>query len=226
MGVKRAELRQILQAEADPRYAAFARSLLPGISTPLLGVRLPQLRALARRLAKEKGLRFLNRPLPRRASFEEIMVAGMLPGYVRGLDGKQRIAAVEKILPRLDNWSLCDSCCNTYRFAAEAREECFAWLRGHALSPGEWTRRFGVVMLLMHHVPDAAWAARVAELLPQVPAGGYYADMAVAWCACEIALRHPALAPALLAEGKLPENTRRLSLRKLRESQRSNKPRL
>lgn len=222
--MKRLELRQILQAEADPRYAAFARSLLPGVTMPMQGVRLPRLRALARRLAREEGLHFLNRPLPRRATFEEVMVAGMLPGYVPGLHAEQRMAAAEKILPRLDNWSLCDSCCATYRFATAAREECFGWLRGHALSQGEWTRRFGVVMLLMHYVPDAAWAARVAELLPQVPAGGYYADMAVAWSACEIALRHPALAPALLAEGNLPENARRLSLRKLRESQRRNKP--
>ncbi len=191
---------------------------------PVQGVRLPRLRALAKRLALENGLSFQHRPLPRRAYFEEVMIAGMLPGYVHGSSLTERITAIEKVLPQLNNWSLCDSCCTTYRFAAAAREECYDWLRGHALSQGEWTRRFGVVMLLMHYVPDAAWAARVAKLLPQVPAGGYYADMAVAWCACEIALRHPDFAPALLAEGNLPANARRLSLRKLRESQRRNKP--
>lgn len=222
--MNKTQLKAWLQQEAEPRYAAFASSLLPDNTHPLLGVRLPKLRRTARRLAAEHGLAFLRTLPPKSCSFEELMLCGMLIGYVKEATWEQRTAALDRLVPRLDNWSLCDSCCATYSFARQERERTWAWLQPYLLSAGEYTRRFGVVMLLNHFLQEPAWAARCAEVLPQVRGGQYYADMAVAWCACELALRHPALAPALLAAGTLPEPARKLAFRKLRESRRRPEP--
>lgn len=217
--MNRTELRRELRAAAEPGYAAFAAKLLPDNTHPLFGVRLPRLRALARRLAQGKTPRaFLSRPLPEDACFEEIMVQGFVIGYRRDLSLAERTALLDRLIPRLDNWSLCDSCCATYRFAAEQREEVWAWLLPYTRSAAAYERRFAIVMMLDHFLAEAAWAPRIAALLPSLPCGDYYADMAAAWCACELTLRHPGLADGLLAA--LPAPVRKLTLRKQRESRR------
>lgn len=217
--MNRAELRRELRAAAEPSYAAFAAKLLPDNTHPLLGVRLPRLRALAREIAKsERAHAFLSRPLPLRPSFEEIMVQGFVIGYLKETSFAERTALLDRHIPRLNNWSLCDSCCATYHFAAEHRDAAWEWLLPYSRSAAVYERRFAVVMMLDHFLADAAWAARVAALLPTLPCGDYYADMATAWCSCELCLRYPNLAPDLLAA--LPESVCRMTRRKLRESRR------
>lgn len=217
--MNRPSLRRELRAAAEPSYAAFAAKLLPDNTHPLLGVRLPSLRALARGIVRSDTARaLLARPLPKRASFEEIMVQGFVIGYLRSITFAERTALLDRLIPRLDNWSLCDSCCATYTFAAEHREETWAWLLPYTRSTAVYERRFAVVMMLDHFLADAAWASRVAALLPTLPCGDYYADMATAWCACELCLRYPPMAEELLTA--LPEPARKLTRRKLRESRR------
>ena len=168
--MNRTELRRELRAAAEPRYAAFAAKLLPDNTHPLLGVRLPRLRALAREIAKsERARAFLARPLLQRASFEEIMVQGFIIGYLRGVTLAERTALLDRLLPRLDNWSLCDSCCATYRFAAEHRDAAWEWLLPYTRSAAVYERRFAVVMMLDHFLADTVWATRVAALLPTLP---------------------------------------------------------
>lgn len=217
--MKTGEIRARLQEMAEPRYAAFAGSLLPDNRHPLLGVRLPRLRRLARELAHGDGARALLRRAPgKRAAFEEIMLRGFVAGYAPGLEFAERCACIDRLVPSLDNWSLCDSCCTTYRFARHHREAAWDWLLPYTRSAAEYSRRFGIVMLLDHFIQEPAWASRVARLLPTVTHGEYYSDMAVAWCACEICLLHPRLADSLLPS--LPDCLLRLAHRKLRESRR------
>lgn len=218
--VNRLSLRRELNAAAEASYAAFAAKLLPDNTHPLLGVRLPRLRSLARAIARSESARdFLSRPLPQKASFEEIMLQGFIIGYMRDISFAERTALLDRLIPRLDNWSLCDSCCATYRFAAEHREDTWAWLLPYTRSEAVYERRFAIVMMLDHFLAEPAWAKRVADLLPSLPCGAYYADMAAAWCACEICLRYPQMATELLPA--LREPVRKLAHRKLRESRRN-----
>lgn len=209
------ELRRSLEALADPRYRAFASKLIPG-GIPMLGVRLPQLRAMAKQLARAGHWQL---PTPAEPYMEEVMLRGMLIGYApRHVKLEARLTELERFVPLISNWSICDSCCTTYAFVRRQREEVWPWLAPYLASAEEFPARFGVVMLLCHYRQEATWAARVAEVLPTVPATGYYAEMAVAWCACELILHEPALADRLLAS--LRPSVRRLTLRKLRESNR------
>ena len=218
--MKTAEIKARLQEMAEPRYAAFAGSLLPDNRHPLLGVRLPRLRQLARELAHADDARALLARVPgKRAAFEEIMLRGFVAGYAPGLDFAERCACIDRLVPFLDNWSLCDSCCATYRFVRLHRGAAWDWLLPYTRHREEYRRRFGIVMLLNHFVKDESRAAQVAAILPTVPAGARYSDLAVAWCACEIILRHPALGESLTAA--LPPPLRALALRKVRESRRS-----
>lgn len=211
--------RQALADAADPKYRAFAASLIPG-ETRLLGVRLPILRKWAQTIARQDWRGFLATS-PAEASFEELMVRAMLPAYAADADCAERLQYLLREQPRLDNWSLCDSCCATCKFAAQHRETVWAALQPLLRSRAEFDIRFALVMLLFHFVPDAAWAEKTAHALPGLHYGAKYADLAAAWCACEIAMRHPHLQALLLEPGFLPAKIHRLTLRKCRESRRS-----
>lgn len=200
---------------ADAPYREFAKKLIPG-EVQLLGVRLPQLRRLAQQLAREGRWQLM---VAQDACMEEIMLRGMLIGYARGVSLAERLAALEAFVPYITNWSICDSCCATYRFVRREREEVWRWLAPYLAAAEEYRARFGVVMLLQHFRQEKMWAARVAKALPQVKAQGYYAEMAVAWCACELIIQDPPLRDTLPAA--LRPSIQRLTLRKLRESTRT-----
>ena len=73
-------IREELVSMADEKYRVFQSKLLPG-TNHLIGVRLPELRKLAKRIAKEYGATYLDVALarqPEKELFEEIMLQGMI----------------------------------------------------------------------------------------------------------------------------------------------------
>lgn len=210
------ELTTALRQQAEPRYRAFAASLIPG-EDDLLGVRLPTLRKLAKQAAA-KNWRQLFDELQSVSCMELVMLRGMLPGYAPAAPLAERLDALAEFVPTIRNWSICDSCCATYRFVREQRTATLDFLRPYLSSQAEYGARFGVVMLLNHFVTELTWAETVAALLPQVSCPAHYARMAVAWCACELYLLHPHIAAELLP--RLSPPVQDLTLRKIRESRR------
>lgn len=207
-----------LREWAEPAYRDFAAALIPGMDKArMLGVRLPKLRGLARRLAKGGLLKCRAR---RGETFEETMLRGFLPGYADHAPLAARLEALAAFVPSITNWSLCDSCCATCKFAQQHREDVWDWLQPYLQSAEEYPARFGIVMLLNHYAKSPAWAPRVAAALPCIPATGFYAAMAAAWCTCELHILHPQTAAPLLRPGTLRADILSLALRKIKESRR------
>lgn len=214
------ELRERLKTLAEPRFQAFASSLIPG-EQHLLGVRLPILRKLAKEAARSNREEIFNEPTPPQ-SMEECLLRGMLPGYAnKSVELEQRLQELARFVPLITNWSICDSCCATYKFARENRERVWNFLQPYLCSEKEFEARFGLVMLLNHFIQQGEWVARIVGVLPSLPCKGYYAEMAAAWLLCEIHLRYPTLAATILAEPTpLSPAIRNRALRKIRESAR------
>lgn len=218
----RRQLINFLQHLAEPDYRDFAARLIPG-ETRLLGVRLPALRKLARQYAAGDWRQLLATPVAADASFEEILLRAMLPAYAADTPLPERLRYLHREQPNLNNWSLCDSACATCRFVRDHLDDVYPWLEPFLHSEKEFTARFGIVMLNHYYATDARWTPHVIHALREVPQDAYYAAMAVAWCACtlltsRIDLRDD-VGMELLAPGYLPEHTRKLLLKKLRESQ-------
>ncbi len=211
------ELTSTLHELADAKYRNFAASLIPG-ENDLLGVRLPDLRKLAKKAADENW-QVLFSKLKTESTMELVMLRGMLPGYAKNATLNERLAALTDFIPSIRNWSICDSCCATYRFAQEHRTEVLDFIRPYLISTREFEARFGVVMLLNHYLPSAEFNTFITKLLPQVTCSAHYAQMGVAWCACDFCLRNPESAKKLLRN--LSPAQQLLTLRKLRESKHS-----
>ncbi|WP_195985915.1 DNA alkylation repair protein [Clostridium sp. D33t1_170424_F3] len=207
------EICAVLETLAEPDYQKFASSLLPGVPE-VLGVRLPRLRKLAKRIVREDWRGFLKQSKGR--SFEEKMLRGMVIGYAPSTL-EERLAYVEAFLPEIDNWSTCDSFCSGLKFAREEPERVWEFLRPYLRSQEEFTVRFAVVMLLFYFVqPDGI--GRVLRALDGVKHEGYYARMAVAWALSVCYTVCPAETMAYFKTCALDDFTFHKALQKITES--------
>lgn len=172
-------IREALKALANPALAAFNARLLPGIPKEnILGIYTKDLRSLARTcIGKYDATRFLE-CLPHRYVEENL-----LHGYILAHSAHD-IAAVleslEKFLPFIDNWMVCDQCCGALKILklhpGAVFERVSAWLR----MPHAYTRRFAMVTLLDHFM-DRNFSPAVLETAAGVQSSDYCVNMAAAW---------------------------------------------
>lgn len=209
------EILRRLQALAEPEYAQFSAALLPG-SRPLLGVRLPALRAMAKELARtpEAALAALTD-----ATFEEQMLRGLVTAYAKGGAG-ERQARLEALLPHIENWSVCDSTAMTCKFMAAQPEFWLPWLQALARSDREFTARFGLVCLLDHFTATPQGRRAVLQSCGQAACGAPYVRLAVAWAVSVVVVKEPPLGLEFLRQGGLDEATRNKAIQKSCESRR------
>lgn len=203
---------------AEPDYAAFSAKLIPNLNRPLLGVRIPQLRQLAKALLRENpdvatGEAFTH------LSHENIALHGFVLGYAR-MDYALWEPRVAQLVPLLDNWALCDMTCASLTLIRRHRSEGWRFLRSYLRSSDEFGQRFGVVMLMDHFLTDE-WADRVLEAFVLVQPAGYYAAMAVGWALQAAFIRWPRRVFPLLSEAQVCEESRKMARKKLLESRRT-----
>lgn len=201
-----------LLLHAESSYAAFSAALIPGCSRPILGVRLPVLRQLAAALNR----RFGGIPAIQPASFESVMLLGFCTALTPGTF-EERQARIERFLPFIDNWSLCDSFCASLRFPAAEAEAWFSWLSALAVSPQAYEARFAVVCA-SSRFPAAVFGLRVLRLLTTVTCTAYYTRMGVAWAAATLYRSLPSDVTALLEAGHLDVWTHNKAIQKICES--------
>ena len=206
------ELRRALEAAAEPEYRAFSQKLLPP-GTPLLGVRLPVIRKLARAQAAGDWQAYLDTAWD--DSFEERMAQGMTLGLARA-SLAEKTPYILRFLPKIDNWSLCDSFCAALKAARTEPEAALALIDRCIASPEPYTARFAVVQLLMYYA-DAAHLDATLARLERVQAREDAAQVAVAWALSIAYKTDPARVLAFMEESHLPARTKRIACQKTLE---------
>lgn len=208
-----AEIQKHLQDLAEPDFQRFSSALLPGVNN-MLGVRLPDLRKLAKRLAREDWRTYLC--LATDDSFEEVMLQGMVIGYIRTTD-EEWLDYIAAFLPKINNWSVCDSFCSGLKQTRTCPDKMWEFLQPCLQDLREFTVRFGAVMLLLYYI-DEAHIQRVLSLLEQVRHPGYYARMAVAWAISICYIKLPDPTESFLLDNRLDDGTFNKAIRKITES--------
>lgn len=206
-------IREQLEQLKEPEYQAFTARLLPGIE-PILGVRLPELRKIAKKLAKDNWQEYLEQAS--NDSMEEIMLQGMTLGYARGTL-QQKESFLRKFIPKIDNWSVCDSCCATIKLAKEQPQEMWEFLQEYLHSEKEFEVRFGLVQLLNYYV-NQEYLVRVLEEIDSISNKAYYVQMAQAWAVSICYREFPEETEPFLKQNHLDDFTHNKALQKITES--------
>ncbi len=207
------EVRLRLESLAEPSFQAFTSRLMPGVE-PVLGVRLPKLRGIAREIARGDWRAYLAKA--RDDSYEETLLKGMVIGYARA-PLPEHLAHVAAYVGKIDNWSTCDSFCCGLKMAAKHPEAYFGFLVPYLGETRDFPLRFGVVMLLNYFV-DADHIDAVLSLLQKARPEGYYARMAVAWALSACFAAFPAETLQTLHSGALGEWVYQKAIAKILES--------
>lgn len=214
-----AALRRELESLADPTYKAFNESLLPGVETAY-GIRLPQMRQVAKALLRQDPVGFLEHFQPN--CYEETQLRGLVIGGMK-LPWEEKRPLVGDFLPRIDNWAVCDTFCGSLK-PRSPQDVPLMWefLKPLYASDEEYKARFAAVMQLSHFV-DAAHLEDGLGLLGQVRHPGYYAKMAVAWALSIWFVKFPQETESLLAQRAFEPWVQNKAIQKVRESRRVSK---
>ena len=209
----REKIRIELEKIAEENYRIFATKLIPNVDN-LLGVRLPRLRKIAKKIAQLDYEYYLAMDDP--LYFEEVMLQGMIIGEIK-LPWNERSRYVKHFTSKINNWSICDSFCCGLKFKASEKEIVWQFLQPYFASDAPYDIRFAVVMLLFHFVNDE-YLQKVFTLFNQIKNDDYYVKMAVAWAISIYFRELPKLTMAYLQKNQLDDWTYNKALQKITES--------
>ena len=219
----------------------------------VLGLHIPQMRQVARLIDKE-GLQGESLPGDRDVialfesvpdaslCYEEIVIWGFLIN-MRKCGLEERLAMLERYIPVLDNWAVCDSFCADAKWMAVAdRGMLWGFLQRWFDSGREFEVRFAVVTSMIYFLTED-WLCKVFQRIEsidigwvrsdyrsvkgrsEVPQQGtvqgtepYYVRMGIAWLLATALAKFPEQTRKFVASSKLPEDVMKLYIRKARES--------
>lgn len=212
------DIRNELEQLRDEKYREFGLSLLPNVDkSKMIGVRLPQLRAVAARIKKEspKGVML---DLPQGDTLEETLVRGFV---VAGADMplEEHLKAVAGFVPEIDCWSVCDSFVTSLKFVKKDRERVWKFIQPYFESDRTYDIRFAAVMSLAYF-KDGEYAPRVFEKFDKIENDDYYVKMAVAWAVSVLFVNAREETRRYLENNRLDDFTFNKSLQKITESYR------
>lgn len=217
-------MRERLKQETDPEYREFHMRLLPGISG-IQGVRTPILRGLAKELVKDGWQEYINQAALAWESegqgedglyYEELILWGLcICGACRRWEEARPY--IERFIPAINNWAVCDIFCGSLKIAKKYRRESWDFIQPYLCSDQEYKIRFGVVMLISHFV-DKEHADAALALLDRISHEGYYVKMAVAWAVSIYYIKLPETVMPYLENNRLDDWTYNKALQKITES--------
>ena len=204
-----------LETLSDEKYAAFQRMLIPTVAAEqIIGVRTPQLRALAKAMVKSGESEALVRTLPHRY-FEENQLHAFILSAEKDFDAC--IREVDRFLPYVDNWATCDQL-SPLCFAKNTKS-LLPWVIRWMKSEREYTVRFGIGMLMRHFL-DEGFEPEFLDMVAAIRRDEYYIRMMQAWYfATALAKQYSATVP-YIEQCRLPQWTHNKTIQKAVESYR------
>ncbi len=199
----------------DTQYRDFQIRLLPTVQPEtVIGVRTPELRKLAKQLAKEPGIAAFLDSLPHRYFDENQLHAFVLSEWK---DFDRCVKEVDRFLPFVDNWATCDQLSpRVFKKHKEALlEQIRIWLR----SERTYTIRFAIGMLMQHYL-DEAFDPVYLEEVSIIRSEEYYVNMMIAWYFATALAKQFDAAVFYLEHRRLDPWTHNKTIRKAAESYR------
>lgn len=212
-------IKQRLLDDSEKDFQQFSAALIPNISN-VLGVRLPKLRKIAKEIYKSgEWENFIKQN--KFEYMEEVMLQGMVIGLVK-LPPEKILELVKNFIPKINNWSVCDSFCNSLKFTQQNKNLVWEFIQPYFKSTNEYDIRFAYVMLISYYI-DTEFISDVLKLIDEFKDERYYARMAAAWALSICYTKFPEKTFEYLKKSKLDDWTFNKSIQKICESLRVDK---
>lgn len=160
----------------DLGYREFNSKLIPNIDKEtMIGVRIPDIRKIEKSLSTEEKEEFLLK-LPHKY-FEENMLHGIIISNMK--DYNKVITNLEKFLPYVDNWAVCDSI--SPKIFKKNREKAIVNVLSWIKSNHTYVCRFGIGMIMQLYLEDEYFKRTYLDIIAKIKTEDYYINMMRAW---------------------------------------------
>lgn len=209
------QIQERLFSLQDNTYRDFNAKLLPTVDkNTVIGVRTPYLRKLAAEMYRSGDYREFIDTLPHHY-YEE----NNLHGYIieQFKDYNECVAELERFLPYIDNWGICDSICPKIfkKHTTELLPKIYNWIA----SDKAFTVRYAIGMLMRFYLDDE-FDTHYPQLVSKTVSDEYYVNMMIAWYfATALAKQYNAAIP-YLENAVLPKWVHNKTIQKAVESYR------
>lgn len=215
-------VREEIEAHLDPAYQAFQSKLIPTIDPKTVkGVRMPDLRRIAKQLAKDpsSSTAYL-RALPH-ATYEENNIHGLVINELK--DFRACVSELDAFLPEVNNWATCDllspRALKVYTKTPHNPDELLEHIDRWLSSPHVYTVRFGIGMLMRNYLEDRFDQAILQRVI-NVRSYEYYINMMRAWFFAESLTKQKEMTLNVIEQRRLDVWTHNKSIQKAIESRR------
>ena len=170
------EIQKELFALQDKEYMKFLSKLTPNVSEDtIIGVRIPEIRKLAKKLVKNNEYEDFLKELPHKYYDENLLHGAIIS---ESKDFEKCIKLLDNFLPFVDNWAVCDTI--SPKIFKKYKKELIEKIKEWSQSDKTYTCRFGVEMLMTHFL-DEDFKKEYLEVVADIHSDEYYVKMVVAW---------------------------------------------
>ena len=201
----------------------------------LLGLHLPEMKQVAKELAKQANVQDIIRSFEQEhqtdrfsLTYEETLVWGLAINALK-CSWEERLSLLKSYIPVLDNWAVCDSfCCNAKWASKIPPQTLWDFLLPYYHSNKEFKVRFTIVMSMCYLLKEE-WLSPVFEKLQQIDLSSihseytnltspYYVRMGMAWLLASALAKYPNETRNFVNTSSLTDDVKKLYARKARES--------
>ena len=170
------EIIRKLYSMQNIKYQEFTAKLIPNINkNKIIGVRMPDLRKLAKEIKNMDYIDDFLLELPHKYH-EENLLHGILLSKYKDID--ILLKELDKFLKYVDNWMVCDII--SPKLFKKEPDKVYKYIKKWINSKYEYKIRFGVVSLLQFYLDDN-YRYEELELVENIKSESYYVKMAIAW---------------------------------------------
>ena len=165
-----------LLAVKDPEYREFQAKLVPNIDpATIIGVRTPDMRNIAKEVAKSPEKETFLKELPHKY-YEENLVHFFVIAQIKDFD--ECVKRVEEFLPYVDCWPVSDQA--SPKSFKKNHNNLLPYIKKWIASNHVYTARFGIRMLMNEFLGDE-FKDEYAQMVAEKKGEDYYLKMMVAW---------------------------------------------
>lgn len=202
---------------ADTEYMEFNSKLCPDTKRKMLGIRVPQIRNLAKALLKEYSLDILLKEFTDEY-FEEVLLEGIIIASAK-IPFEEKLSYIKNYVPKIDSWAISDTFVPTLKLKEKDLELAWNFILPYTKSKEQFDVRFSVIMMLDYFLTDK-YIDKVLKQIDSIKHDGYYVKMGIAWVVAEIGIKFNDKAIAYLKNNNLDNFTHNKAIQKMRESYR------
>ena len=212
------EFLKYLLSLQDIEYKEFHSSLVSNSKYEMIGIRVPIMRNVAKKIAKSNIEDFLE--YAQNKYYEEVMIQGLVISHIK--DEELFYKYFIKYINKIDNWAICDSFCSSIKIVRKYEEKYFKEALKMSLNKEEFTSRVGLVMILNHFISQKNLKI-IFDTLNKIQSEKFYINMAEAWLVCEIYIKYPKETKDFINNNKLNKFTQNKVISKIHDSFRVSK---